>query len=126
MSDVVRKIIALSIIIIGAGLLWVVKDPGNEPDAAHNHIDSTISEARMRAASEDPRLKNTHREERGGWIYLHLEGDPSTIGFQHGYPLGPEIEDAFAAVSARACWAWKYPRAARSDRSASSYFPCTR
>jgi hypothetical protein len=100
MSDVVRKIIALSILIIGGGLLWVVKTPHNEAEDAKNHVDSAISEARLRAASEDPRLKSTRREERGGWIYVHLEGDPATIGFQHGYTLGPEIEDAFAAVSA--------------------------
>jgi hypothetical protein len=100
MSDVVRKIIALSILIIGAGLLWVVKSPRNEAEDAKNHIDSTMSGARQRAASQDPRLKRTHREDRGGWIYVHLEGDPATIGFQHGYDLGPEIEDAFTAVSA--------------------------
>jgi len=100
MSDVVRKIIALSILIIGAGLIWVARSLQNEAEAAKNHIDSTISEAREHAASQDPRLKTAYREERGGWIYVHLEGDPATIGFQHGYELGPEIEDAFAAVSA--------------------------
>jgi hypothetical protein len=100
MSDVVRKVIALSVIIIGAGLLWAVKTPQNEAEAAKNHTDAAIAEARERATSDDPRLKTAHREERGGWIYVHLEGDPSTIGFQHGYELGPEIEDAFAAVSA--------------------------
>ena len=33
----------------------------------------------------------------GGWIYVHLEGSPHDIGFQHGYLLAPEIADAFAA-----------------------------
>jgi Phospholipase B len=100
MSDVVRKIIALSILIIGAGLLWAVKSPQDEVDIAKNHLDTAIAEARKRAASEDPRLKHAQRSERGGWILVHLEGDPGTIGFQHGYTLGPEIADAFAAVSA--------------------------
>lgn len=50
--------------------------------------------------ANDPRLHGARRFEDGGWIYVHLEGDPGTIGFQHGYLLGPEIEDAFGAVSA--------------------------
>jgi hypothetical protein len=49
-------------------------------------------------ASGDPRLGKAYRFERGGWIYLHLEGSPSSIGYQHGYLLAPEIEDAIKAV----------------------------
>ena len=45
------------------------------------------------ARSDDPRLKNSSREDRGGWIYVHLEGTPSQIGFQHGYLLAAEIDD---------------------------------
>lgn len=29
----------------------------------------------------------------GGWTYVHLEGDPAQIGFQHGQLLAAEIED---------------------------------
>ena len=39
-----------------------------------------------------------YRFDRGGWIYVHLEGAPHDIGYQHGYLLAPEIGDAFAAV----------------------------
>jgi phospholipase B-like protein len=39
-----------------------------------------------------------YRFERGGWIYVHLEGTPYDIGYQHGYLLATEIADAFAAV----------------------------
>jgi hypothetical protein len=39
-----------------------------------------------------------YRFDRGGWIYLHLEGSPHDIGYQHGYLLAPEISDAFAVV----------------------------
>jgi len=46
----------------------------------------------------DARLKGAYRFEKGGWIYLHLEGPPEHIGFQHGYLLAPEIEDAFQSV----------------------------
>ena len=43
-------------------------------------------------------LKNAYRFEKGGWVYVHLEGAPHDIGFQHGYLLAPEIDKAFQAV----------------------------
>lgn len=50
------------------------------------------------AAAKDPRLAGAYRFERGGWVYVHLEGSPDRVGFQHGYLLAPEIADAFAAI----------------------------
>ena len=49
-------------------------------------------------ASSDPRLHNAYRFQQGGWTYVHLEGSPEHIGFQHGYLLAHEIADAFEAV----------------------------
>jgi hypothetical protein len=46
------------------------------------------------AAPADPRLKGALRREQGGWIQLRLEGPPATLGFQHGFLLAPEIDDA--------------------------------
>ena len=43
--------------------------------------------------SEDDRLKGSYRFERNGWIYVHLEGVPEQIGYQHGKLLAKEIED---------------------------------
>jgi hypothetical protein len=40
------------------------------------------------------RLGNSTREDRNGWVFVHLEGTPAQIGFQHGYLLAPEIDDA--------------------------------
>jgi hypothetical protein len=51
-----------------------------------------------KSSSDDSRLGKSYRFERGGWIYVHLEGSPSNIGYQHGYLLAPEIEDAIQAV----------------------------
>ena len=48
--------------------------------------------------SADPRLPKAYRFQQGGWTYVHLEGSPSDIGFQHGYLLAPEISDAFEAI----------------------------
>jgi hypothetical protein len=31
--------------------------------------------------------------ERNGWIFVHLQGAPDVLGFQHGYLLAPEIAD---------------------------------
>ncbi len=44
------------------------------------------------------RLKKAYRFERDHWIYVHLEGTPGQIGYQHGWLLAPEIEDALAAI----------------------------
>jgi hypothetical protein len=52
-----------------------------------------------REPQPDTRLKNSFRRaEHNGWIFVHLEGSPATIGFQHGYLLAPEILDAHREV----------------------------
>src|ERR1700757_654297 len=48
--------------------------------------------------SPDPRLQKSYRFQQGGWTYVHLEGAPSDLGYQHGYLLAPEIADAFEAI----------------------------
>ncbi len=50
------------------------------------------------APSPPQQFKKGYRFERDGWIYVHLEGTPSEIGYQHGYLLAPEIKDAFDAM----------------------------
>ena len=50
------------------------------------------------AAAPNPRLEKAYRFQQGGWTYVHLEGAPSDVGYQHGYLLAPEIADAFAAI----------------------------
>jgi len=102
MSDVVRKVIALSILIIGAGVIWAGRrtTSAGEDQAAKDDMDATIASARERAAANDARLKGAYSYQRGGWVFVHLEGEPSSLGFQHGYLLASEIEDAFPAVSA--------------------------
>ena len=55
--------------------------------------------AAVSAASQpDSRLQKAYRFQKGGWTYVHLEGSPAEIGFQHGYLLAPEILDAFNAI----------------------------
>jgi hypothetical protein len=47
----------------------------------------------------DPRLKGAYRlPPHNGWTFVHLEGSPAEIGFQHGYLLAPEIEDGLRVI----------------------------
>jgi len=52
--------------------------PGSKQDGAN---DSRLTGAFRRPADH-------------GWTFVHLAGTPSAIGFQHGYLLAPEIDDA--------------------------------
>jgi hypothetical protein len=51
------------------------------------------------APTQDARLKGAYRKPAdNGWTYIHLQGTPSEIGYQHGYLLAPEIADSLAMV----------------------------
>jgi hypothetical protein len=54
--------------------------------------------AENRPGNDRATMEKSWRFERAHWIYVHLEGTPSEIGYQHGWQLAPEIEDALAAV----------------------------
>ncbi len=47
-------------------------------------------------------LRAAERHQRAGWVYLHVEGGPREIGFQHGYLLASEIGECLRVV--RAHW----------------------
>jgi hypothetical protein len=50
--------------------------------------------AASKAPKPDERLKSAVRRPAvNGWTYVHLEGTPAEIGFQHGYLLATEIQD---------------------------------
>ncbi len=67
--------------------------------AASLPVASLYAAAPARIGQSDPRLtKAFRRPELNGWIFVHLEGTPSEIGFQHGYLLAPEIEDAQSVI----------------------------
>jgi hypothetical protein len=49
--------------------------------------------------AKDNRLRGAFRKPADhGWIFVHLEGSPAARGFQHGYLLSAEIQDAKRAV----------------------------
>ncbi len=47
-----------------------------------------------RESVDSERLRGASRSEKAGWIFVHLRGAPADIGYQHGYLLAPEIQDA--------------------------------
>jgi hypothetical protein len=50
--------------------------------------------AASKAPKPDERLKSAVRRPAvNGWTYVHLEGTPAEIGYQHGYLLAAEIQD---------------------------------
>jgi hypothetical protein len=53
----------------------------------------------VQRGADNPILAKAYRIERGGWVYVHLEGSPHDIGYQHGFLLASEIADGFAAAS---------------------------
>lgn len=99
-ADAMRRAGAVLLLIAGGAALWWAGRGAAASASANDAMTATIAAARERAAANDPRLKGAWRFEEGGWIYVHVEGDPEALGYQHGYLLAPEIEDAFAAVSA--------------------------
>ncbi len=50
--------------------------------------------------ANDGRLAGAFRNPaRSGWILVHLVGSPATVGYQHGYLLAQEIDDAKRAIA---------------------------
>ncbi len=43
--------------------------------------------------SANPLLVGSYKFNEGGWTYVHLQGTPDQVGYQHGYLLAREIED---------------------------------
>ena len=46
----------------------------------------------------DSRTNGAFRRNESGWIYVHLQGTPGAIGYQHGSLLSAEIEDSKKAI----------------------------
>jgi hypothetical protein len=62
-------------------------------------IFSLILNSCTNSPEQKDRLANASRENKNGWIYVHLEGSPSDIGYQHGYLLANDIDTSIQAVS---------------------------
>src|ERR1700743_650396 len=66
----------------------------------------------------DP-LACASREDKNGWIYVHLEGSPHDIGYQHGYLVAKEIDTLLKVFqfylprTTQKNWAWYREAAGR-------------
>jgi len=55
-------------------------------------------EARAQDSFTETTQDKGYRFQRGGWNYVHLEGAPHDIGYQHGYLLAAEIADFYGVI----------------------------
>jgi hypothetical protein len=93
------KVVAtVAIAALAAALVWLDSNQGPRPLSGAVAPAETTEQAAVPRERLDPRLRHAWRFDRGRWVYVHLQGSPATIGFQHGYLLAPEIEDAFRVV----------------------------
>jgi hypothetical protein len=71
----------------------------------------------MPSGQIDARLTRAYRTEKAGWIYAHLEGKPRNIGYQYGFLLAPEIDEAQKTLRATELenpdWNWYRTEAKR-------------
>jgi hypothetical protein len=66
--------------------LWLLFTTGCVATSAHGADKST-------KVTPKNQVQEAYRFDRNGWIYVHLEGPPQRIGYQHGYLLADEIAD---------------------------------
>lgn len=53
----------------------------------------------LSCAQKPTHIGKGSREEKNGWIVIHLEGTPHEIGFQHGVLLADEIDEALKMMA---------------------------
>lgn len=75
-----------------AVVLVVLAGVGGCGPSGTNPSAPVVSEPPAKAAVPG-QVAGSYRFERSGWIFVHLEGPPAQVGFQHGYQLAPEIAD---------------------------------
>jgi hypothetical protein len=46
-----------------------------------------------KSPADRERLQGASRSDKDGWVFVHLEGTPEQVGYQHGYLLAAEIGD---------------------------------
>ncbi|HEY2580310.1 MAG TPA: hypothetical protein VGI43_00800, partial [Mucilaginibacter sp.] len=57
-----------------------------------NQPSKTTTTTRASDTTAQSRIGKATREDKNGWIYLHLYGSPADIGYQHGYLAAKEID----------------------------------
>jgi Phospholipase B len=84
-----------AVVLAAVGFAWAFREL---PDVGATARPIIMERSPAPYVQTDARLEGAYRFADNGWIYIHLEGPPEQIGFQHGYLLAPEIADALAEV----------------------------
>ena len=83
-----------------------------------------LSQAFAKSRTDSPELKGGYRlPVKNGWTFVHLEGTPHQIGFQHGYLLAPEIKDTLAVIQLEASHDYKKDWAFFRDAAQNMMWP---
>ena len=93
-----RVIAPLVAALIGLAVLLLPPHASSLAAAPAKSLKSPAVARQSGASPTDPRLRGAFRFDKAEWVYVHLQGLPEQIGFQHGYLLAPEIADSFQAV----------------------------
>src|SRR3989442_8063170 len=83
-----------------ASLLMLVSCAGNQSTETRGKAE--VTEKPAGPPSHEQRMSKAFRREENGWLYVHLEGAPEIIGYQHGYLLAGEILDLRDTLAALA------------------------
>ena len=59
---------------------------------------ATRAEANAIGSGRTDSVAPAYRVDHSGWVFVHLEGSPEQIGFQHGQLLSAEIEDMLKVI----------------------------
>jgi hypothetical protein len=86
---------SLPVLVAVAAFAWGAR---RSPSIAISGETSANTSHTTAPPAQDERLKGAYRFTKNGWIYVHLQGSPGDVGFQHGYLLAPEIADVFGAI----------------------------
>jgi hypothetical protein len=87
-------------------------------------LSSGLIAAATPAQEPDARLAHAFRNPpEGGWIFVHLEGGASAVGFQHGYLLPKEIEDNKRAIELATTHEVKHTWAELRDVAQTVFWP---
>ncbi len=77
------------------------------------HIDGPLSEPQWPSKAALQTFGPAYRYPEGGWIYVHIEGEPYERGYQHGHLLAHEIETYLERCAAqldssshKEAWKW--------------------
>ncbi len=81
-------------IVLGLLTACCLSSAGSLASAA-NHVAAPAAAGKESMQPQQELLTGGYRFDRNGWSFVHLEGSPRQVGYQHGYLLANEILDSY-------------------------------